>query len=98
MSKEELRRRFNEGRYWERAQNGELLEKVEEEGSPSPRVPLPPGTLSQTIAYWDREGRRIAVVHQYLRPDGSLGASGRPDPKCLLEGGTLYAPHLRPPP
>ena len=25
----------------------------------------------------------MAVVHQYLRVDGTLGASGRPDPKVL---------------
>jgi hypothetical protein len=32
----------------------------------------------------------LAVVHRYLRTDGTLGASGRPDPKRLREGGILY--------
>lgn len=36
------------------------------------------------------EGQKVAGVHQYLRVDGTLGASGRPDPKELLIGGVLY--------
>jgi hypothetical protein len=49
------------------------------------------------IAYFDGDGQRVAVVHQYLRTDGTLGASGRPDPKRLLEGGVLYAVSAIPP-
>lgn len=49
----------------------------------------PAGTLSQIVAY-ESDGNRIALVHRYLRPDGSIGASGRPDPKELLEDGILY--------
>jgi hypothetical protein len=30
------------------------------------------------------------MVHQYLQPDGTLGASGQPDPKRLLHDGILY--------
>jgi hypothetical protein len=29
-------------------------------------------------------------VHQYLRPDGTLGLSGRPDPKLVLYEGVVY--------
>jgi len=32
----------------------------------------------------------VAVVFQYLRPDGSIGGSGRPDPKFLLRDGVQY--------
>jgi len=28
----------------------------------------------------------MAIVHQYLLPDGSIGASGLPDPKWLRDG------------
>jgi len=31
----------------------------------------------------------VALVHQYLRRDGSLGASGKPDPKMLFDRGEL---------
>lgn len=41
------------------------------------------GTRSQVLRYLDAEGRWLVEVHQYLRPDGSLGASGQPDPKRL---------------
>ena len=47
-------------------------------------------TQSQMVSYRDTENREIARVHQYLRADGSIGASGRPDPKRLLEDGVLY--------
>lgn len=47
----------------------------------------PPGTLSQIVAYLDSKGRQVAVVHQYLKRDGSIGGSGRPDPKKVFYKG-----------
>lgn len=55
-----------------------------------PRADEPICTRSQTVAYYDRTGMKVAVVHQFVRKDGDLGASGRPDPKRLLEEGVLY--------
>lgn len=46
----------------------------------------PYGLRSQIVYYVDQNDETIAVVHQYLRPDGSLAGSGRPDPKHLLLG------------
>ena len=44
----------------------------------------PPGTRSQVIRYEDPiDGQWLVIVHQYVRPDGKLGASGQPDPKWL---------------
>lgn len=83
---------FNEGKYWERAKKGELRERVRKDSHPSPpRAPEPSCTRSQIIAYIDDNGEKVALVHQYVRPDGRLGAGRRPDPKRLLEGGVLYA-------
>lgn len=42
------------------------------------------------VSYRDNDGNEVARVHQYLRTDGTIGASGKPDPKRLLEGRTLY--------
>ncbi len=42
------------------------------------------------ISYLNGEGQRVFTVHQYLRPDGSIGGSGLPDPKFLVEGGIEY--------
>jgi hypothetical protein len=87
----ELRRMFNEGRYWERMNSGEFFEVLYREGHPSPKDSRePPCTRSQIIAYVDARGRQIAVVHQYVRKDGALGGSGRPDPKKLFHRGHIY--------
>ena len=40
-------------------------------------------THSQLVRYFDSNGEQIAVVHQIRNPDGSIGASGKPDPKFL---------------
>jgi hypothetical protein len=50
----------------------------------------PQGTRSQTIRYSDLAGQWVVVIHQYLRPDGSLGASGKPDPKRLRINDTVF--------
>jgi len=87
----ELRRLFEEGAYLDRAAAGELLTRVRRSGHPSPASSGQPHcTKSQIIEYCDRSGQRLAIAHQYLRPDGSIGASGRPDPKALLIDGVLY--------
>lgn len=41
------------------------------------------GTRSQGVAYYDGNVV-VARVHQFLQPDGTLGASQIPDPKELL--------------
>jgi hypothetical protein len=46
--------------------------------------------LSQMLSYRDSTGEEVARVHQYLRGDGSVAASGLPDPKRLYDGGVLY--------
>lgn len=38
------------------------------------------------VEYFAVDGRMMALVHQYLRPDGSIGGSGRPDPKRVRVG------------
>ena len=50
----------------------------------------PEGTRSQVIRYLDPAGQWVVVIHQYLRPNGSLGASGKPDPKRLKIGETIF--------
>lgn len=89
-----IRDRFNEGRFWQRVQNGDLTTVLKRNGHPSPpRARLPTCTRSQLLVYL--EGKKaVAIVHQYLLPDGTIGGSGRPDPEMLkLNGITL---RLRP--
>lgn len=87
----ELRRRFNQGRYVERAGSGELAERLLADRHPSqPLANEPFCTRSQMVSYRDQNGRELAQAHRYLRPDGTIGLGGRPDPKALRDGDVLY--------
>jgi hypothetical protein len=90
VSRQRIRALFNEGKYWTRARNGEFtLEHIYNKPAPA-RAGQPRGTRSQIVAYINSNGDQIALVHQYLKPDGTLGGSGKPDPKELLQGEILY--------
>lgn len=85
-----LRTRFNQRRLWNDAQSGKLAQHVVKDRHPSsPLANEPVCTRSQLVRYADQHGTTVALVHQYLRQDGSLGASGRPDPKLLIDGGEV---------
>lgn len=84
---------FNEAKYLERAEAGEITVIVIHDGTPSQEMiealKLPPGTKSQTLSYRINNSE-IARAHQFLLPDGKLAASGKPDPKRILRDGILY--------
>jgi hypothetical protein len=73
-----------------------ILEKRARAGTPykdsqgPPHEPL--DTRSQSVPYF-LMGVKIALCHQYLRPDGSFGASGLPDPKLLEYQGHVVFCH-----
>jgi hypothetical protein len=97
VSKHEILERFNRGGFVERVERGLLTVVVIREGHPSPPLANEPFcTRSQLIEYGTQSGVAVAVVHQYLRPDGSLGLSGRPDPKMILDRGVMYLPDEEP--
>jgi hypothetical protein len=81
---------FNEERFAERAEAGEIKAVVVHSGTPSPDVGLPLGTRSELVSYRDTNDLELARAHRYLLPDGSVGASGKPDPKRLFKDGILY--------
>lgn len=89
-----VRRMFNQGLYHSRLLRGEFQQRIIRSRPAQAKLGFPPGTLSQIVAYQDSGGHTIAKVHQYLKPDGSLAASGKPDPKTLLVGGILYTVNL----
>ena len=51
---------------------------------------MPPCTSSQLVGYKSATGEVVALAHQYLLADGRIGASGRPDPKYLVQDNTIY--------
>src|SRR5881628_1482306 len=65
ISETDMRRRFNDGRYWERLQAGEL--RAEEWDSRHPSLPAanePHCTRSLMLSYFDQNGIDVARVHQ----------------------------------
>jgi hypothetical protein len=72
----------------------ELLEVVESDGPASPQYGQPPGARSQMVSYREvtggKIGTKVAIAHRYMLPDGSLGGSGKPDPKSVKHDGELH--------
>ncbi len=89
-----IRQKFAESQYPEMIAKGELVPKYlrdkELKNPHNRRFPEPIGTKSQMIRYVDRSGKWFVEIHQYLRPDGTLGASGKPDPKRLKINDMIY--------
>lgn len=54
-----------------------------------PKANEPFCTWNQIISYV-AGGVEIGRAHRYVRPDRTLGASGRPDPKAFFDGKTLF--------
>jgi hypothetical protein len=95
VTPDEIRRIFNDNCYTYRLQAGELKRNKEKSDHvKSRKAPVPVCSLSQIVAYFDNDGNCIVRVHQYRLRDGSLGGSGKPDPKWLLHNGEVYIPEL----
>jgi hypothetical protein len=90
VTPEELCKRFNDGRYWEKVTSGELIAVLLASNVSTLLTQETVTITSEMVSYRDKEGNEVARVHQFRRPDGSLAASGKPDPKRLLEDGILY--------
>jgi hypothetical protein len=78
-----MRRLFNAACFPERVASRELSEKSVSPWLAPRSSGEPPGTISERVNYLDSTGRVLAVAHSYRRRDGTLGGSGRPDPKIL---------------
>jgi hypothetical protein len=85
-----MRTRFNDGSFWENVKEGKwtavLMESRISTALPQETVQI----TSVMLSYRDENNNEMARVHQYQRPDGSLAASGKPDPKRLFQDGILY--------
>lgn len=91
VGKGAIRRAFNIGRFKERVDSGELTQEPREgsihlKGRLARARREPRCTRSQMVEYFEPSGIKVAIVHQYRRRDGSIGGSGRPDPKWLRVG------------
>jgi len=90
ISENELRGKFNgnEGGYPARRASLKVRRVYDEPASP--RSNQEPGTRSIVDSYYDDDDQKVMTLHYFLRPDGTLGGSGRPDPKELLVDGIMY--------
>ncbi len=80
-----IRRLFKEQQILERAESGELVRLLRADRHPeAPLAGEPLCTRSQLVCYYTHHCQLVAEAHQYLRPDGTLGLSGLPDPKRLV--------------
>ena len=85
-----LLRLFNETTYSLSAETGEFQTEVVYEGTPRPSSGQTHGTRSQRVQWYDSSGNWVATVHQFVKPDGSLGGGGKPDPKRVRIGNVVY--------
>ena len=83
-----LRQRFNALDYYGAVGRGELEAYVVRESLASAKMGFAAGTKSQTVFYM-RGQVKVALVHQFIRPDGTLAGSGLPDPKWLRDGSRI---------
>jgi hypothetical protein len=91
-----VRRLFKRGTFFERMQSGELTPVTKDHNPASAKMNQLLGTESQIVIYQNAAGVKVALVHQFVHPDGSLGGHGLPDPKWLLFENVTYVPLLPP--
>jgi hypothetical protein len=90
ISKWDMRRLYNEGGYYKRALGGEFRVETDEFQPNVVSKRVPKGSTSIETFYYDLTGILIARLHHYVKPDGRIGGSGKPDPKFLRIGGIEY--------
>ena len=78
-----IQHEFNSRQLYERLQNNELKATILKSRHRASKDE-PKCTSSQVLIYWDSRSNAVAMVHQYLRPDGTIGGSGKPDPKWIV--------------
>ena len=90
ISLDEMRQKFNGSGHLENVKSGKWTAHVLESRVSDALTQEPVEITSLMLSYRDENGNEMCRVHQYQRPDGSLAASGLPDPKRLFLDGILY--------
>jgi hypothetical protein len=89
-----IREIFNSSQHPAAIQNREYIEQILSD-DPVPaatarRRRWPRGTRSQYVRYLNSRREVMVEVHRFRKPDGTLAASGRPDPKLVRIGNVIY--------
>ena len=85
----ELRRLFEASGLWDAYQRGLSTEQVKRSRHVADRTHDCFCTFSEVVRLFDGD-QKVAVVHRYRQADGSLAASGKPDPKMIRIGCTIF--------
>ena len=97
MPAKELRHVFNDGDYQGRLTRGQLVARIIADNHPSKsKAREPYCTRSQVLQYRRTDGAVVALVHRYLRQDGTLGASGVVDPKRIYLASEILSAQVEP--
>jgi hypothetical protein len=84
----ELRRRFNAQGFPARIAKQQVFQRVVKTWPADQSRGLPPNTFTVMTEYVDGQGRFLALTHHYIQRGGGFRTD--PDPKQLVENGTLY--------
>ena len=89
VTEDRIREIFNGCQVLERHHEGHLVQRIlapdhHLKRTGRERSGEPKCTRSQMVLYSRPDGTPVALAHRYKRKDGSLGGSGRPDPKKLF--------------
>ena len=71
-------------------ERNEFTKTLRRSGRPKAENRQSTGTRSEIYDIHDREGKLVAIVHQYTTVTGEVAASGMPDPKYLKIGQFIY--------
>lgn len=82
----ELRELFGTLELLERRARNELLAVTQSERPAAESSGQPPGTMSRTEWWYTTDLNKVALVHFFVHPDGTIGGSGLPDPKRIWTG------------
>lgn len=85
----ELRRIFRDSGLLGQYQRGQLTEEVKRSRHVDNQQHRLYCTQSEVVRLFDGS-RKVAVIHRYRRADGTLAASGLPDPKMVRIGDEVY--------
>jgi hypothetical protein len=91
LTKKQMQELFQKHQLWDKIKSKELKCVVEKERHANP---LKSGqvfcTYSQLVSYRNSKDDEVVRAHQYKKPDGTLGASGKSDPFRIDIGGVVY--------
>lgn len=94
VSKARIRQIFDGSQHRIAIENGIYREAVTDDSTLQPATArqkgFPVGTRTQFVRYYDSNERYLVGMHRYILPDGTVGASGRADPKYVVIADAIY--------